>query len=95
MFGNDTRIESKIYIYKNCEKVVVAEVVSNCGCGFNCLIRIHPDYKHSLPIFATCMELCNIPMNEINIDKQYVEKCYDRGYLIQDESIAVVLDKII
>lgn len=90
-----SKVISKVYAIVDGYNTVVAEVVENCGCGFDYLIRIKPQYKNALPIFAKCMELCNIPDNEINIDYEYLKMSYDREYLYKHENIALMVDEII
>lgn len=88
-----SKVVSKVYAIVNGYNTVVAEVIENCGCGFDYLIRIKPQYKNALPIFAKCMELCGI--QEINIDYEYLKMSYDREYLYKHENIALVVDEII
>lgn len=87
------KVVSKIYAIVNGSNTLVAEVVENPGCGFDFLIRIKPQYKKALPIFAKCMELCGI--HEINIDYEYLKMSYDREYLYKHENIALMVDEII
>lgn len=87
------KTESKISIWKNGRKEYVAEVVENCGCGFDYLIRVNPDYKDSLALFNKCLEICNIAIAGMN--ENFIEESIKRGYVLNHENIAVVLDKII
>lgn len=91
------KTESKISIWKSGRKEYVAEVVENCGCGFDYLIRINPDYKDSVALFGKCLKMCGVNNFLTDIEKADadMENCIDRGYIIGNENIAIVLDKII
>lgn len=89
------KVISKVYTVVNGYNTVVAEVVENCGCGFDYLIRIHPDYKQELNIIAKCIDICNVSANLMEKNIQVIEDCINRGYLIHNPEIAIVIDEII
>lgn len=91
------KTESKISIWKNGKKEYIAEVIENCGCGFDYLIRINPDYKDSIALFNKCLKMCGVSNFLADVEKSHVDmkNCIDRGYVIGNENIAIVLDKII
>ena len=87
------KTESKISIWKNGRKEYVAEVIENCGCGFDYLIRINPDNKDSIALFKKCLNLCGL--SNVSVSKDFMENSFERGYVYCNENIAIVLDKII
>ena len=87
------KTESKISIWKNGKKEYVAEVIENCGCGFDYLIRVNPEYKDSLVLFNKCLEICNIAIAGMN--DNFIEESIKRGYVLNHENVALIIDKII
>lgn len=87
------KVVSKLYAIVNGYNVIVAEVIENCGCGFDYLIRICPKYQTALPIFAKCMEMCKV--QEDIIDYNYIKDSIERGYLRTHENIALIIDEVI
>lgn len=87
------KTESKMSIWKDGKKEYVAEVIENCGCGFDYLIRIKPEYKDSLALFNKCLDFCNIAI--IGINENFIEESISRGYIIGHEEIAFIVDDII
>jgi hypothetical protein len=86
------KVVSKLYAVVNGCNVIVAEVIENCGCGFDYLIRICPEYQTALPIFAKCMEMCKV---QEDIDYKYVKDSIEKGYLKSHEEIALIIDEVI
>ena len=87
------KVISKIYKVVENRNKCVAEVVEDCGCGFDYLIRIIPEYKYDKEVFNKCLDICNIAI--IGLDKNFIEVCIERGYLIRHENIALVIDNVI
>lgn len=90
---NNAKVITKIYDEKNSQKAI-AEIVENCGCGFKYLIRIDETEKYNSDLFTQCMFYTHRQLAG-SITKDYLEKCYDRGYWIFDESIAIICDTVI
>ena len=88
------KIVSKLYAYIEGEgvNVLVAEIVKNPGCGFNYLIRIRPQYKKILNVWAECLQLCNV---SVDLSDSIIEKSINDGYYYTHEEIAVIIDEVI
>lgn len=92
-----SKVVSKVYAVVNDKQKVVAEVIEGCGCGFDYLIRIKPEYKFVEDIFVKCLSLCNISLGNTIITKEVIEKSIDNGYPINSmyQNIALIIDEII
>jgi hypothetical protein len=88
-----SKIVSKIYAVVNGYNTVVAEVIKGCGCGFDYLIRIKPEYKYELNIFSECIKLCDI--TAFDVSRDIIDKSINDGYLYRNENIAFIADDII
>lgn len=89
------KVISKVYVVENGYNTVIAEVIENCGCGFTDLIRIKPNYEKELNVIAKCMDICDISANLMEKNIQRIDECINRGYLIYNPDIAIVVDGII
>ena len=90
-----SKVISKVYAVVDGKQKAVAEVIEGCGCGFTHLIRIEEKYKSALPIFAKCLQICGNDYAEINITYEQVERSIKNGYVWNNESIAVIIDKVL
>lgn len=88
-----SKVISKLYAVVDGEQKAVAEVIEGCGCGFTHLIRIEEQYKSALPIFAKCLQICGY--THIDLTYEQVEKSIKNGYVWNNESIAVIIDKVL
>lgn len=93
------KVVTKLYVVENNKNVVCAEIVNGCGCGFDALIRIKPEYKFVGDIFARCMYYAGIKWENvlqiIHTHKDIMQESYKRGYLLGYEQFAIVIDDII
>lgn len=88
-----SKVVSKIYAVVDDKQKVVAEVIEGCGCGFDYLIRIKPEYSKILDIWNKCLMLCGICV--VGLDNVIVNESIENGYYSTHEEIAVIVDEII
>lgn len=84
---------TKIYVVEDNTQKAVAEVIENCGCGFEWLIRVNPDYKYDKTIINKCLAVLHTVVVEWN--EESVNKWIENGYVNNHETMAFIVDEVI
>ena len=84
---------TKIYVWENDTSKAVAEVIENCGCGFEWLIRVNEEHKHDLVIINKCLAVLHTVV--VGIDKEKINEWIENGYVTNHETMAFIVDEVI
>lgn len=84
---------TKIYVWENDTNKAVAEVIENCGCGFEWLIRVNEEHKHDLVIINKCLSVLHTVV--VGIDEEKINEWIEKGYITNHETMAFIVDEVI
>lgn len=84
---------TKIYVWENDTSKAVAEVIENCGMGFEWLIRVNEEHKHDLVIINKCLAVLHTVV--VGIDKEKINEWIENGYVTNHETMAFIVDEVI
>ena len=84
---------TKIYVWENDTSKAVAEVIENCGMGFEWLIRVNEEHKHDLVIINKCLAVLHTVV--VGIDEAKINEWIENGYVTNHETMAFVVDEVI
>jgi hypothetical protein len=84
---------TKIYVWENDTNKAVAEVIENCGCGFDWLIRVNEEHKHDLVIINKCLSVLHTVV--VGIDEAKINEWIEKGYVTNHETMAFIVDEVI
>ena len=84
---------TKIYVWENDTNKAVAEVIENCGMGFEWLIRVNEEHKHDLVIINKCLAVLHTVV--VGIDEEKINEWIEKGYITNHETMAFIVDEVI
>lgn len=84
---------TKIYVWENDTNKAVAEVIENCGMGFEWLIRVNEEHKHDLVIINKCLSVLHTVV--VGIDEEKINEWIEKGYITNHETMAFIVDEVI